>query len=141
MKARIRDSLAGMTKDDDSHTFTITDPGGASRGWRAVSVHDAFAGLTAFRAIFADGDARRFIVSGVRTGHGGKRTLGGWRRKVMLPDVALDVLMGGEQTAEQVKATLTPETVIALGTLVAARLSRPHLPESIREQATFRGFA
>lgn len=145
-----------MTKDDDSNTFTITDPGGASRPFTAERVTiTAPPGSTAAR-YEVDGKpvlpGGRWVVYGPEgsvpftysldvTGHRrrpGARTLGAWRRKVMLPDAALDTLMGGEQTAEQVKATLTPETVIALGTLVAIRLSRPHLPETIREQVTFR---
>lgn len=82
-----------------------------------------------------------FAVSHPHQRRPGARTLGGWRRKVMLPDAALDTLMGGEQTAEQVKATLTPETVIACGLLAAARVGRANLPDDIAARATFRGVA
>lgn len=108
-----------MTNDD---AFTIIDPGGPSRHFTAERdpadngiwhVYSPGGPASDVLAAFSPRAPRRCS---------GRRTLGGWRRKVMLPEAALDALMGGIATPEGVAATLTPETATACGLLAARRL-------------------
>jgi hypothetical protein len=91
----------------DSRARTFNDPGAPSAEYFEALAQRLNDGAGRAAARFPDHRRRT-----------GARTLGGWRRIVALPEVLLDVFVGGERTGEE----LTRETTLALGFLGARQI-------------------